>query len=236
MQKLLTIIIALSMILLTGCASMSNGDPRDPIEGFNRMVFNFNEGMDRVIFKPVAQGYRKVVPGPVDKGVSNFFGNLDDVITTVNDLLQGKFRQGGSDAMRVLVNSTVGLLGLFDVASGMGFEKNNEDFGQTLGYWGVSTGPYLMLPILGPSTARDLTGRIVDSAAFDPIYYIDHVRTRNQLIALKAVDKRADLLGASSVMDQAALDRYGFLKESYLQQRENAVNDGELTFPDDDLQ
>ncbi len=231
LKKLLTLATVLSMMLLTGCASMS-GDQRDPIEGFNRMVYNFNEAVDRTVFKPVAKGYQKVVPDPVDKGVTNFFGNLEDVVTTFNDLLQFKFRQGGSDAMRVLINSTIGLLGVIDVATSMGFEKNDEDFGQTLGYWGVGTGPYLMLPIFGPSSVRDFTGRIVDAAAFDPIYMIDHVPTRNTLRLIEGVDKRADLLGASNVMEQAALDRYNFLKESYFQQREHAVNDGELTFPE----
>jgi phospholipid-binding lipoprotein MlaA len=230
-RPIFTLLLSLSFVLLSGCASM-NGDQRDPIEGFNRAVYSFNDGFDRMIFKPVATGYRKIMPTPVDKGVSNFFGNLEDVVTTVNDLLQFKFRQGGSDALRVLVNSTIGLLGVFDVASSMGLEKNDEDFGQTLGYWGVNAGPYLMLPFLGPSTVRDLTGRIVDGAAFDPIYHINHVPTRNSLIALKTVDKRADLLGASSVLEEAALDRYNFLKESYFQQREDAINDGAITFPE----
>jgi phospholipid-binding lipoprotein MlaA len=114
----------------------------------------------------------------------------------------------------------------------MGFEKHNEDFGQTLGYWGLGHGPYLVLPVLGPSSVRDATGRLVDASAFDPLYQVDHVPTRNSLRALQAVDRRADLLGATSVFDQAALDKYNFLKESYFQQRENAVNDGELTFPE----
>ena len=231
LNKLALILTLVSFSLLSGCAT-TGGDQRDPIEGFNRAMYKFNEGLDRVIFKPVAKGYRAVVPGPVDKGISNFFGNLEDVVTTVNDLLQFKFRQGGSDAMRVLLNSTIGILGFIDVASSIGFEKNNEDFGQTLGYWGMGQGPYLMLPVFGPSTLRDITGRVVDAAAFDPMYKIDHVPTRNTLRAIEGVDNRADLLGASSVLEEAALDKYNFLKESYFQQRENAVNDGELTFPE----
>ena len=222
----------LTFVLLGGCAT--SGDPRDPIEGLNRAIYKFNDGFDRILFKPVAKGYQTVTPDPVDKGVSNFFGNLEDIVTTVNDLLQFKFRQGGSDATRVLVNSTIGILGLIDVASGMGFDKHDEDFGQTLGYWGVGTGPYLMLPIIGPHTLRHTVGRIVDASVLDPIYYVDHIPTRNSMIALKAVDQRADLLGATSVLEEAALDRYDFIKESYYQQRENAISNGELTFPEEE--
>ena len=230
-NRFILILIATTLMFLSGCAS-TGGDQRDPIEGLNRAIYNFNEGLDKMIIKPVAKGYQAVVPDPVDKGVTNFFGNINDVVTTVNGLLQFKFHQGGSDALRVLINSTLGVLGLFDVASKMGFEKHNEDFGQTLGYWGLGHGPYLVLPVLGPSSVRDATGRLVDASAFDPLYQVDHVPTRNSLRALQAVDRRADLLGATSVFDQAALDKYNFLKESYFQQRENAVNDGELTFPE----
>jgi phospholipid-binding lipoprotein MlaA len=225
------ILIATTLMFLSGCAS-NGGDHRDPIEGLNRAIYNFNEGLDKIIIKPVAKGYQAVVPDPVDKGVTNFFGNINDVVTTVNGLLQFKFRQGGSDALRVLINSTLGVLGLFDVATKMGFEKHDEDFGQTLGYWGLGHGPYLVLPVLGPSSVRDATGRLVDASAFDPLYQVDHIPTRNSLRALQAIDRRSDLLGATSVFEQAALDKYNFLKESYFQQRENAVNDGELTFPE----
>ena len=230
-KKFLLLLTVLSFTLLGGCAT-TGGDQRDPIEGLNRAIYKFNDGLDRMLFKPVAKGYRAVTPGPVDKGVSNFFGNIEDVVTTVNGLLQFKFRQGGSDAMRVLINSTIGLLGIFDVASGIGFEKHDEDFGQTLGSWGVGHGPYLMLPLFGPSSVRDATGKFVDASAFDPMYKIDHVPTRNTLRAIEAVDTRADLLGATSVLEEAALDKYNFIKESYFQQRENAVNDGELGFPE----
>lgn len=230
MLKRLTLVLSiLSFMLLSGCATV-NGDPRDPIEGLNRAIYKFNDGADRVVFKPLAKGYQAVTPSPVDKGVTNFFGNLEDVVTTINNFLQFKFNRGGSDAARVLVNSTIGLLGLFDVASNMGLEKHDEDFGQTLGYWGVGAGPYLVLPILGPSTLRDATGRFVDTSVFDPIYYIDHIPTRNSLIGVNVIDKRADLLGASRILEEAALDRYNFVKESYFQQREDAINDGELIF------
>jgi phospholipid-binding lipoprotein MlaA len=232
MLKRFTLILTiLSFTLLSGCATTGAVDQRDPIEGLNRAIYKFNDGVDRAILKPIAKGYQTVMPAPADRGVSNFFGNLEDVVTTINDLLQFKFERSGKDAMRVLLNSTIGLLGLFDVASTIdGLEKHNEDFGQTLGYWGVGAGPYLMLPIFGPSTLRDVTGRVVDTAVFDPIYYIDHIPTRNSLIGVNVVDKRADLLGASKVLEEAALDRYDFIKESYFQQREDAINDGELIF------
>ena len=230
-KKFLLLLTVLSFTLLGGCAT-TGGDQRDPIEGLNRAIYKFNDGLDRMLFKPVAKGYRAVTPGPVDKGVSNFFGNIEDVVTTVNGLLQFKFRQGGSDAMRVLINSTIGLLGIFDVASGIGFEKHDEDFGQTLGSWGVGHGPYLMLPLFGPSSVRDATGKFVDASAFDPGDRFVHVPTRNTLRAIEAVDTRADPLGATSVLEEAALDKYTFIKETYFQQRENAVNDGELGFPE----
>ena len=223
-------VLAATLLFTGGCAS--SGDHRDPIESLNRAIFKFNTGLDNVVFKPLAKGYRTVVPGPVDKGISNFFGNIEDVVTAINGLLQFKFRQGGADALRVVVNSTVGILGFIDVASNMGLEKHDEDFGQTLGYWGMGSGPYLVLPVIGPSTVRDTTGLLVDATTFDPLFQVDHVPTRNSLKFVKAVDRRADLLGASSVLEEAALDKYNFLKESYFQQRENEINDGALTFPE----
>jgi len=226
-------ILTLSLSLfLSGCATTGSNDTRDPLEGLNRAIFNFNDSLDKAIFKPVAEGYREVVPDPIDRGVTNFFGNIEDFVTTINDLLQFKFRRGGSDAVRVLVNSTIGILGVFDVATGMGFDKHDEDFGQTLGHWGVGNGPYLVLPVIGPSTLRDSVGILVDNYNFDPIYQINHVSTRNSLVLVEALDKRADLLGASRVLEKAALDRYDFLKESYLQKREYEINNGDLSFPE----
>ena len=229
-KQFMLAILTATFLFMGGCAT--SGDQRDPIEGLNRAIFKFNTGLDNAVFKPIAKGYRAVVPGPVDKGVSNFFGNLEDFVSAINNYLQFKFHKGTTSAVRVMVNSTAGLLGLIDVASRMGLEKHDEDFGQTLGHWGVSSGPYLMLPVLGPSSVRDTTGRLVDAYAFDPIYYIDHVPTRNSFRAVKAVDKRADLLGATSVLEEAALDKYNFVKESYFQQRQNAINDGTITFPE----
>lgn len=229
----ITITIFLSLLVfMSGCATTGNGDNRDPIEGFNRAIFNFNDALDTSVFKPVAKGYQAIVPDPVDKGITNFFGNINDFVTTINDLLQFKLRQGGSDAARVLVNTTLGILGLFDVATGMGLDKHDEDFGQTLGHWGINNGPYLVLPVLGPSTLRDTTGLLVDTSLFDPVYQIDHISTRNTLIGIDAVDRRADLLGASKVLERAALDKYDFIKESYLQKRNAKIENGDLAFPE----
>jgi phospholipid-binding lipoprotein MlaA len=232
LTKLTRLTVLISVIFVSGCATVSGPkDERDPLEGVNRAIYEFNDGVDRAILKPVAQGYNKIMPGPVDKGVTNFFANLDDVITAVNNLLQFKLKRSGSDAARVLVNSTIGLLGFIDVASSMGLDKHNEDFGQTLGYWGVGNGPYLVLPFLGPSTLRDTAGLFVDDALFNPLFYIDHVPTRNSLIGVKIVDTRAALLGASNVLEEAALDKYDFHKESYFQKRDYDINDGALPFP-----
>ncbi len=230
-EKLLRLAVVFPMIMLAGCTALAPTDERDPIESLNRAVFKFNEKADNAIFKPVAKSYRAIVPDPIDKGVSNALGNIEDIATVFNDLLQLKIGQGGRDATRVTVNSTAGLLGLMDVAGNMGLPKHREDFGQTLGYWGVGAGPYLVLPFLGPSTLRDTVGMSVDQV-FDPVYSIDHTATRNSLLVTEAVDRRADLLGASNILEKAALDRYSFLKESYFQRREAAINDGQLAFPE----
>ena len=229
-KRMVTVLPLTLLVILTGCATTNTADNRDPIEGLNRAIFSFNDSLDKAVFKPVAQGYRDYTPDPLQQGVGNFFGNIEDVVTTINDLLQFKFKQTGSDGLRVLVNTTLGIFGIFDVATRMGFEKHNEDFGQTLGRWGIDSGPYLVLPVLGPSTLRDTVGIVVDNSAFDPIYQIDHIPSRNSLIVVEGVDNRAELLGASKVLEKAALDRYNFLKESYLQKRENDVQDSAQAF------
>lgn len=209
--------------LLSGCAT--SGNSKDPIEGFNRAMFSFNEGVDTVLIKPVAQGYDAVLPNPVRTGVTNFFGNIADFFIGVNNLLQGKPTQAASDIGRVLVNSTVGLLGVIDWASDMGMEKHEEDFGQTFGRWGVGDGAYVVLPIFGPRTVRDTAGLIVDSAV-DPVGNVDHVPTRNTLLALRIIDTRADLLPADKVIEEAALDKYSYVRDGYLQQRRSQIHDG----------
>ncbi len=212
-----------STMLLGGCAS--TGNPRDPLEPINRGVYQFNDAVDTMVLKPAAEAYRSVLPEVVRTGVSNFFANINDVLIALNSLLQGKFTDAASDASRVVVNTTVGLLGFIDVASGMGLEKHNEDFGQTLGRWGIGDGPYLVLPLLGPSNLRDALGRFVDYKT-DPMTYVDPTRDRNQLWGLRLVNQRSELLGATNIFEIAALDPYEFLRDAYLQRRRNLIYDG----------
>lgn len=219
--RALTLIIAAA---LTGCASTHANNPADPLESFNRGVYKFNDTLDKAVAKPVAQGYSKVMPETGKTMVTNFFSNLDDVVVTANDLLQLKLKQGFSDGMRFLINSTVGVGGLVDVAS-MRLEKHDEDFGQTLGYWGVGNGPYLVLPLLGPSTLRDGVGLYVDSRP-SKIRRVKHMRTRNQLVVTKAINRRAQLLDQEKVLDEAAIDRYEFMRDAYLLRRKSQVYDG----------
>ncbi len=218
----LALVIAASAAL-TGCASTN---PRDPYEGFNRAVFKFNDVVDQAALKPAATVYKNVLPGFVQTGVGNFFGNLADVWTAANNLLQGKGEEGMSDVMRVAINSTFGMLGVLDIASEAGLKKHKEDFGQTLGSWGVPSGPYVMLPLLGPSTVRDTVGLPLDIAA-DPWVHNHNMRARNVGTAVRVVDQRAALLDASTLLEDAALDRYEFIRDGFLQARENKVNDGE---------
>lgn len=229
--------LSLVLILTSGCASVSTPPPEnDPFERYNRAMYRFNDTLDRALLKPVAQGYEKVVPQPISDSVTNFFSNLDDVVVTLNDLLQGKFRQAGSDLSRLVWNTTVGIGGLFDVASHLGLPKHNEDFGQTLGAWGVESGPYLVLPFVGPSTFRDTAALPADWVS-DPLYhYYDEDKNGYwKLKGLYYVDKRAGLLRASRLIEQAALDEYVFIREAYLQRRQSLVYDGNPPMPDFDL-
>ncbi|HEU0234690.1 MAG TPA: VacJ family lipoprotein [Gallionella sp.] len=219
------ILLILAAVTLTGCASTHAKNPADPLESFNRGVYRFNDAVDKAIAKPVAQGYSAVMPVPGKIMVSNFFSNLDDLIVTINDLLQFKLVQAFSDGGRLLINTTVGAFGLVDAATPVGFEKHNEDFGQTLGYWGVDNGPYIVLPILGPSTLRDSVGLYVDSRP-SKLRRVNHIRTRNQLYLTKSINRRAQLLDQEKVLDEAALDRYEFIRDAYLLQRKSLVYDG----------
>lgn len=209
--------------LLGGCAT--SGNQKDPIEGFNRAMFSFNEGLDTVLIKPVAQGYDAVMPTPVRTGVTNFFGNIADFFIGFNNLLQGKPDHALSDLGRVAINSTIGILGLFDVATEAGLEKHEEDFGQTFGRWGMGDGAYIVLPVFGPRSVRDAAGLILDMAA-DPVGDVEHIPTRNTLTALRLIDTRADLLPADKVIAEAALDKYSYVRDGYLQRRRNLVHDG----------
>jgi phospholipid-binding lipoprotein MlaA len=213
----------LGLGVLGGCAS--TGDPRDPLEPLNRGIYTFNDGVDTMFIKPAAEVYQGVVPGLVRTGVSNVFANINDVIVALNNLLQGKFGAAFSDIGRVLLNTTAGLLGIFDVATPAGLEKHDEDFGQTFGYWGVGDGPYLVLPFLGPRTTRDAVGTVVYMAV-DPVSNINPPRDRNQIAALRLVSDRANLLSASRILAVAALDEYEFVRDAYLQRRRNLIYDG----------
>jgi phospholipid-binding lipoprotein MlaA len=209
--------------LLAGCAT--SGNPKDPIEGFNRAVFAFNEGLDTAILKPVAQGYDAVLPSPVRTGVTNFFSNIEDVFIGVNNLLQGKIPQAFNDFGRVAINTTIGLLGVIDIASDAGLEKHDEDFGQTFGRWGVGNGAYVVLPLFGPRTARDTVGLILDSAV-DPVREHKPRGTRDAAVVLRLVNKRANFLAADKVVEEAALDKYSYMRDAYLQRRRNLIHDG----------
>ena len=221
--------IFLSLVLLTyatGCATAPATASRDPFEGFNRSVFQFNEKLDQAVVKPVAETYQQITPQPVRTGVKNFFGNLSDVWSTVNNALQLKPVPAVESFMRVLVNSTVGLYGVLDIATELKLERHSEDFGQTLGYWGVSSGPYLVLPLLGPSTLRDTASLSVDTQG-NLARRVEHVPTRNTLLATSAVEKRARYLGAGERLDELALDKYIFVRDVFLQKRLSEVWDGE---------
>lgn len=220
-----TLFILFFTLFGSGCASVQVPDERDPFEGYNRAMYAFNDDFDKAIFKPLATGYQKVVPDSINNSISNFFSNLDDVVVLVNDILQLKFEQSLSDFARITFNTTFGLAGLFDVATPMELPKHNEDFGQTLGRWGVGSGPYLVLPFLGPSTLRDGAALPVDWEV-DPLLDIEDNDTRWGAIGLKAIDTRAGLLRASRILDTAALDPYVFMRDAYLQRRQNLVYDG----------
>lgn len=224
--------LLLAVLLLPGMV-IAGSDQADPLEDYNRVMFSFNEKADRWVLKPVAKGYRYVTPDFFEHGVSRMFSNLGEVLNVVNDLLQGKVGQAGNDGGRLLINSTIGIAGFFDVAKHAGLERSDgEDFGQTFGVWGVGEGAYLVLPFWGPSTLRDTPSLLLDSV-FNPIGEVDHVPTRNQLYGAKVVSVRADLLEAEKLVKG---DRYTFIRDVYLQRRHFLVNDGEVEddFGDDD--
>jgi phospholipid-binding lipoprotein MlaA len=228
--------LVLSLLLLSFLGGCATTNPRDPLEPVNRAVYHFNDTVDNAVIRPIAQGYRAVLPSFVRTGVSNFFANIGDVLIALNNLLQGKVVNALSDVGRVLVNTTVGLAGFFDVATPFGMEKHNEDFGQTLGYWGVGNGPYLVLPILGPSTLRDTVGTFA-GAKLDPVGYVRSMSLRNSLWGTRLLSQRADLLDTSRLLETASLDPYEFLRDAYLQRRRNLIYDGvppREKFEDDD--
>jgi phospholipid-binding lipoprotein MlaA len=221
----LRILLPAFALAVAGCASTADRDPRDPLEPMNRAVYKFNEAIDEAVAKPVAIAYRDVVPEPARGWVRNFFGNIADVFIGANNLLQGKVGDGLQDWFRVAVNTVMGPFGINDWASEMGIEKHNEDFGQTFGWWGAGPGPYLVLPILGSSSLRDGAGSVLDWY-FDPVGEVDPTRVRNTMVVTRLVGVRADLLEASRILEEAALDKYTFQRDAYLQRRRSLVHDG----------
>ena len=215
--------MALVLAVLQGCAVSPNANPRDPWEPFNRNVSNFNEGLDQAVIKPVATAYQNVTPQIMRTGVNNFFGNIADVWSLVNNVLQLKPAESVETLFRVGVNTTVGLFGLIDVASDLKLQKHTEDFGQTLGYWGTPTGPYVVLPLFGPSTLRDTLALPVDAQG-NLVNSLNDVALRNSLITLRLVDLRASLLSAGRLLDAAALDKYSFTRDAYLQRRRGQIS------------
>jgi phospholipid-binding lipoprotein MlaA len=214
-----------ALALLAGCATVAQPDPRDPWEGYNRGMTRFNDAVDGAVFKPVATVYKKATPQPVRTGIGNFFGNLGDVWSFFNNVLQAKPEAALSSFWRVVVNTTFGLGGVLDPATDMRLQRYREDFGQTLGYWGIPPGPYFVLPIFGPSTLRDTAALPVDIYGH-PVAQIHDVPVRNSLRATQFIDTRAQLLGIDNLLDSAALDPYAFRRDAYLQKRFNDIHDG----------
>ena len=217
-------------LVLSGCATTGT-NPADPWEGWNRKVYSFNTEVVDAVAKPVTEGYKAITPDFIETGVSNVFSNLGDIPNFLNNLLQGKPGDSISDLSRFVVNSTIGIAGLWDPASKMGLEKHDEDFGQTLATWGVSDGPYVMLPFLGPKTLRDTVAYPVDNYT-DLTSHIDHVRTRNQVRILNLVDQRSALMAFEEQLESAS-DEYSFVRDIYLQNRKFKVFDGEIPLDDD---
>jgi len=216
----------LCLALVSGCATVEGElDPRDPWEGFNRGVYGFNETVDVYVAQPVARAYVKVLHQEIRSRVGNFFSNVQDIFIGVNNFLQGKFEEGVNDWARFTFNTTFGLLGIHDVASEMGLEKHNEDFGQTFGRWGAPPGPYLILPFLGSSTVRDGAGTAIDWTVA-PLTEVRPIALRNTLFGLYLVNTRADLLEAGRILEEAALDKYVFQRDAYLQRRRSLIYDG----------
>ena len=218
--------LVLGGLVLGGCATNLDANPKDPWEPMNRKVFEINDSVDQAVVRPVAVAYKDYTPDIAQKGVNNFFGNLRDFWSAVNSALQLKVRETAELTGRVLVNSTVGLLGLIDVATPLNLNKHKEDFGKTLGYWGMPSGPYLVLPFFGPSTLRDASGFVVD-LELNPTYQdIRDVPLRNSLYVINAVDVRKGLLGLEDNLNAIALDKYSFIRDAYLQRRLYEIYDG----------
>jgi phospholipid-binding lipoprotein MlaA len=227
--RLRLIICVVLLVFISGCATTGVKDERDPIEGFNRSMYSFNQGMDKILFNPVAKLYQAITPDFVERSISNFFNNIDDISIIANDILQLKIGQAYMDTARFVFNSTLGLAGFRDVSSQMGLEKHDEDFGQTLAVWGVGAGPYIVVPIFGPTTLRDSTSLVVDDVLLNPVSYLNNNDAlKAGILTVNFIDIKADLLIANDLIDEAALDQYEFTKNAYFSRRESQINDGRL--------
>jgi len=230
-KRQLSQIALAASLLLVGCASAPTANPKDPWEPMNRSVASFNDKVDDNVLKPLATGYRNVVPDLIQTGVRNVFNNFADMWSTVNNLLQLKPINTAESLGRVIVNTVFGIYGIFDVATYIKLERHPEDFGQTLGYWGMPNGPYLVLPLFGPSTLRDGASLPVDFAV-SPTKLIADIPTRNEVFALRLVSKRAELLKPGNLLEEASIDKYSFTRDAYLQYRRSQIYDGNP--PDDE--
>jgi phospholipid-binding lipoprotein MlaA len=238
MNSTSSVAVAVAALTLAGCAAPAKKDPRDPFERVNRVSYTITDAVDRAALKPAARAYRFVTPNFVETGVSNFFDNITYPTVVLNDFLQGKFTSALHDTGRFVLNTTVGIGGIFDPATAAGLQKNDEDFGQTLGKWGVPSGPYIFIPLMGPSTVRDGVGRIPDTFT-NPVTYIDDNAYRYGLAGLNIVNSRAQLLDTEKAIGEV-YDRYAILRSAYLQRREYQVHDGDVPeeqleeFPEDE--
>jgi phospholipid-binding lipoprotein MlaA len=224
-MRIKSAVIVAALAVLAGCATVKTPTKGDPFESYNRTMFNINDKIDQIALKPVAKGYVWAVPQPVRDSVTNFFGNIGDIYTAANNIVQLNIADGVSDIMRVAMNSVFGVGGLFDVASIAGLPKHTQDFGLTLGHYGVPAGPYIVLPLLGPSTARDTVGTVADYFG-NLTSYVDPTWFRTTLFGVNLVNTRANLLGASDVLSDAALDKYSFVRNAYLQRRAYLLGKG----------
>jgi phospholipid-binding lipoprotein MlaA len=223
------LMLGLVLCLFVGCASIPEGQQvskKDPWEKVNRNVFSFNEGLDKYLVIPITKTYEFILPEFVRNRFSNIFSNIGDIYTSVNQLLQGKPKVAVEDFTRVIVNTTFGIGGIFDVATGAGLEKHQEDFGQTFAVWGVSDGPYMVLPLLGPSNVRDTFGWIFDLETDILLSYVSDIPTRNTITAVRVIDQRSKYLSASSLLEVAAFDKYSFVRDAYIQRRRDRIYDG----------
>ena len=228
-SKIKRVVLLVTITALVGCASIPAGvepSPHDPWESFNRSVFEFNEGLDAYLLKPVVAGYRFILPEFVRQGIYNFFSNYNDIYTALFNLLQGRLDYAFNDLMRVAVNTTMGLGGLLDLATPGGLEKHKEDWGQTLGVWGVPAGPYVVLPFFGPSNVRDAFGTVADLESDYLFRFLPDVALRNSVTGLRVVNARNTYYEAGDLLDGAAIDKYSFMRDAYIQRREYQINEG----------